>query len=165
VARPVRSWPAFAVLFIALTLEIVPLPDGLQAFRPPFLALALIYWIMMWPQRIGLGWAFLLGIALDILHGQLLGQNAIALTIVAYLTLNFHLQIRICPLWQLTVTVLALLGADAGIRFLIDGISGTAHAGFGPWVRVLIGMLLWPFLMAILDSVRMGAETRPSEFD
>jgi rod shape-determining protein MreD len=165
VARPVRSWPAFLVLFVALALEIVPLPDSMQAFRPPFVVLALIYWIMMWPQRIGLGWAFLLGIALDIMHGQLLGQNAITLTIVAYLTLNFHLQIRIFPLWQLTMTVLALLSADVLIRSLIDGITGTAQAGFGPWIRVLVGTLLWPILMAILDQVRMGAETRPSDFD
>jgi rod shape-determining protein MreD len=152
-------------LFVALALEIVPLPDSMQAFRPPFVVLALIYWIMMWPQRIGLGWAFLLGIALDIMHGQLLGQNAITLTIVAYLTLNFHLQIRIFPLWQLTMTVLALLSADVLIRSLIDGITGTAQAGFGPWIRVLVGTLLWPILMAILDQVRMGAETRPSDFD
>ena len=164
-ARPVRSWRAYFALFVALALEIAPIPDSLQAFRPPFMTMVLVYWIMMWPQRIGLGTAFLCGIALDILHGQLLGQNAITLTIVGYLTLNFHLQIRIFPLWQLTTAVLALLTADALIRFLIDGIAGSAPAGFGPWVRVLVGTLIWPILMAILDRVRMSAETRPSAFD
>ena len=164
-ARPVRNWPAFAALFVALALEILPLADGAQALRPPFVAMVLIYWIMMWPQRIGLGTAFLLGIALDVLHGQLLGQNAIALTVVGFLTLNFHLQIRIFPLWQLTVTVFALLAIDVLIRTLIDGFSGSPQAGFGPWVRVLIGTLIWPILMAVLDRIRMTAETRPSDFD
>jgi rod shape-determining protein MreD len=164
-ARPVRTWPAFAALIAALALEILPLADALQMLRPPFLALALIYWIMMWPQRIGLGTAFLFGIALDVLHGQLLGQNAIALTMVGFLTLNFHLQIRIFPLWQLTVTVLALLGVDALIRLLIDGFTGNPPAGIGPWVRALIGTLIWPVLMAILDRIRMTAETRPSDFN
>ena len=164
-ARPVRSWPAFIALGVALGLEILPLPGALQALRPPFVAMVLIYWIMMWPQRIGLGTAFLLGVALDILHGQLLGQNALALTVLGFLTLNFHLQIRIFPLWQLTVTVLALLAVDALIRFLIDGFTGAPQAGFGPWVRVLIGTLIWPLVMAVLDRVRMSAETRPSDFD
>ncbi len=164
-ARPAHSWPPFVALFVALAVEIAPLPEVLQLFRPPFVAMVLIYWIMMWPQRIGLGTAFLLGIAMDILHGQLLGQNALALTVVAFLTLRFHLQIRIFPLWQLTMTVFSLLAIDALLRFLIDGIAGFPRSGFGDWTRIMFGTLIWPILMAILDTLRMRAETRPSQFD
>ena len=164
-ARPVNSWPAYFALIIALALEIVPLPLSIQFMRPPFLAMTLIYWVMMWPQRIGLGTAFLFGIAIDILHGQLLGQNALAFTLVAFLTLHFHLQIRIFPLWQLTITVFALLTFDALISFFVDGIAGSIPAGFSQWGRVFIGTLFWPLLMAILDRKRMHAESRPSQFD
>ena len=164
-ARPIHSWPPYLALLVALAIEIAPLPEVLQLFRPPFVAMVLIYWIMMWPQRIGLGIAFVAGIALDILHGQLLGQNAFSLTVVAFLTLRFHLQIRIFPLWQLTMTVFALLAMDALLRFLIEGIAGLPRTGYGNWTRVIIGTLIWPILMAILDTLRMRAETRPSQFD
>ena len=164
-ARPVYSWPAYVALLVALALEIVPLPPVLELLRPPFVAMVLIYWIMMWPQLIGLGTAFLLGIALDILHGQLLGQNALALSIVGFLTLRFHLQIRIFPLWQLTMTVFALLAVDALLRFLVEGIAGLPRTGFENWTRIIVGTLIWPIVMAILDNLRLRAETQPSHFD
>ena len=65
---------------------------------------------------------------------------------------------------QTKLLVFALLAIDAFIRFLVDGFTGAPQAGIGPWVRVLIGTLLWPILMAVLDRVRMSAETRPSDF-
>ena len=123
---------AVIVAFVAaIALEVVPLPVSIQPFRPPLPAMVLIYWAMMWPHRFGLGTAFVIGICLDILHGQLLGQNALALCVVTYLTLRFHLQIRIFPLWQLTSAVFALLMVQAAILYLIDGLAGTDSGGIG----------------------------------
>ncbi|MEC9375309.1 MAG: rod shape-determining protein MreD, partial [Pseudomonadota bacterium] len=165
VLNKIRIWPLYLTLVIALALEITPLINSFQMLRPPIIAMVLIYWIMMWPERIGLGTAFLFGIGLDILHGQILGQNAMSLTIIAYLTIRFHLQIRIFPLWQLTIIVFALLTSNAIVHLLIDGVAGTSQIGFGPWIRILFGTLTWPILMAILDRIRIFAETKPSHFD
>jgi rod shape-determining protein MreD len=77
------------------------------------------------------------------------------LSIVAYLTLRFHLQIRIFPLWQLTMTVFALLGIDALLVFLIDGFAGNPLGDIGRWTPILSGAILWPPVMAILDGMRM----------
>lgn len=159
-ARPIRVWPVAAAFGLALAIEIMPLPDVLQPFRPPVLAMILIYWAMMWPERVGITTGFFLGLALDILHGQLLGQNALALTTVAYLTLRFHLQIRIFPLWQLTVTVVALLTLDALLQTFIEGISGSPPAGITRWTRVLSGAIFWPVVMGIMDRLRQHVEYR-----
>jgi rod shape-determining protein MreD len=163
-ARPVRVWPVVAAFALAIACEIMPLPESLQPFRPPLPEMVLIYWAMMWPQRIGMGIAFCIGICLDILHGQLLGQNALALTAMTYMTLRFHLQIRIFPLWQLTMTVFALLAFAALLQFLIEGLGGLVQAGATRWVRVLAGAICWPFVMGILDRIRMLVEHRGSRF-
>jgi len=158
--RGAPVWPVWVLLLIAAALEVIPLPEALQPLRPPLPAIAIIYWTMMWPRRFNLGAAWIIGLLLDLLHGQLLGQNAFALTVVAYLTLRFHLQIRIFPLWQLTMTVFALLAIDAFLQFWIEGVAGVASVDPGRWIRIVIGALLWPPLMAIMDRVRMNIETR-----
>ncbi len=149
-----RLWPVWMVLIAAVALSALPLPDMLQPVRPPLAAMTVIYWSMMWPQRFGLGSAWVVGLLLDILQGTLLGQHAIALAIIAYLTLKFHLQIRIFPLWQLTVTVFALLAIDSLIVLLIDGYAGNPLGGLARWSQVLTGAILWPIVMALMDRIR-----------
>lgn len=162
--RQVRVWPVFVAFVAAIALEVVPLPGALQPVRPPLPAMVLIYWAMMWPQRFGLGTAFIMGLCLDILHGQLLGQNALALSVVTYLTLRFHLQIRIFPLWQLTMTVFALLTIQAFLQFMIEGLAGLDPGGFARWSRVLSGAIFWPLVLGIMDRLRMQVENRDSSF-
>jgi len=161
----VKVWPVMVAFIAAIALEVVPLPDGLQPFRPPLPAMVLIYWAMMWPQRFGLGTAFIIGICLDILHGQLLGQNALCLSVIAYLTVRFHLQIRIFPLWQLTMTVFALLSIEALLQFLIEGVAGLETGSLARVTRVLSGTLLWPLLLGIMDRLRIQAENRDPSFN
>lgn len=163
-ARSVKVWPAFVCLLFAAALEIVPLPDFAGPWRPPFAAIALIYWVMMWPTRINLGTAFIIGIILDLLHGNLLGQNALSLSVVAYLTLRFHLRIRIFPVWQLTLAVFALLAVNAFIQLWIDGVAGAPPAGAARWLQVITGALLWPVLMGIMDRIRINAERDNARF-
>ena len=163
-ARPIRTWPALVTFLAAVAIEVMPLPEALQAFRPPMPAMVLIYWSMMWPERFGLFTAFALGIVLDILHGQLLGQNALALCVVTYISVRFHLQIRIFPLWQMTMTVLALLTLSAALLFVVEGIAGYGLSGLRRWPAILCGTLLWQPVMALLDQVRMQSEMRTSNF-
>ncbi len=159
-AKPVVIWPAIVSLLGALVLEVLPLPDALSFWRPPFLTLTIIYWVMMWPNRIGVATAFLLGLALDTLHGSLLGQNALTLSLVAYLCYRFHLQIRIFPLLQLTGSVAALLLVSAFVQFWIDGVAGLPSAGLLRGLPVITGTIVWPFLMGALDRLRYSAENR-----
>jgi len=163
-ARPQRLWPVLVTFLVAIALEITPLPEALQAIRPPLPTMVLIYWILMWPERFGLLAGFALGIVLDILHGQLLGQNALALSAVSYMAVRFHLQIRIFPLWQMTMTVLALLTLMASLLFVVEGIAGLGILGLGRWPQVVTGTLLWPPVMALLDRVRLQSETRSGNF-
>ncbi|MEE4184755.1 MAG: rod shape-determining protein MreD [Gammaproteobacteria bacterium] len=158
-ARAVRIWPAVVALLVAVALEVAPLPAVLQPLRPPLPAMVLVYWTMMWPERFGLLTAFVVGLSLDILHGQLLGENAFALCVVTYMTLRFHLQIRIFPLWQLTMTVFALLTLNAFLQVLVEGVAGLGTLGLRQWPRVISGTLVWPVLMGMLDRVRVQNES------
>jgi rod shape-determining protein MreD len=86
------------------------------------------------------------------------------MTVVGYLTLRFHLQIRIFPLWQLTMTVFSLLAVEAFIMFWIDGIVGNPPLGVARWTQVVFGAMLWPPVMAIMDRIRESIASRDRTF-
>lgn len=158
---PLMLW---LTLLAALVLAVVPLPALVQPFRPPFVTMAIIYWCMMWPSLCGLLTAFVAGILIDILHGSLLGQHALALVVVAFLVLRFHLQIRIFPLWQLTMTATLLMAMDSFFIFWSDGIAGHPIGGIERWTPVLAGGIAWAPVMALLDNLRLRAENRRRRF-
>jgi len=158
---PLTLWGS---LVGALALAIVPLTDLLEPLRPPWITMAIIYWTMVWPRLCGPLTAFVMGLALDLLYGSLLGQHALSLTIVSFITLWFHLQIRIFPLWQLTVTAFLLMIVDAFIVFWTDGIAGGPDLGLARWSQPIAGGLAWAPVMALLDNLRMRSENRSSRF-
>lgn len=158
---PLTLW---LTLLIAIVLTIVPLPEVVAPFRPPWVTMAIIYWGMMWPRLCGILTAFICGLILDVLSGSLLGQHAMALSVVSYLTLRFHLQIRIFPLWQLTATAFVLLAVDAFLVFWAAGIAGYPTGGWGRWTQVVAGAVCWAPVMAVFDSQRLRAENRRKRF-
>ena len=73
-------------LIIAMGLRILPLPDGVAVFNPDWVALIIIYWCLVLPERFGVGWAWITGLFTDILTGRLLGQNAMCYCIIAFIS-------------------------------------------------------------------------------
>jgi rod shape-determining protein MreD len=85
-AYPTGGWVIVVSFLLAFWLSEIPLPGGLDRFRPDWVAMVLIYWGMALPHRIGIGVGWGVGLLLDVGRGGLLGQHALALAVVAYLT-------------------------------------------------------------------------------
>ena len=64
-------------LVISLCLQVMPLPDAWLMWRPNWLGLALAYWCVTAPQRVGVFHGFVCGLLLDLIEGTPLGQNAL----------------------------------------------------------------------------------------
>lgn len=139
---------------VALILVSLPAPAWLDQFRPDWVALVLIYWCLATPERVGIGTGFTVGLQLDVLFGSLLGQQAFAKTVIAFLTVKLHLRIRAYPRWQQAATILLLLFINQfmvyWLRDLID--SAPIQAGF--WSTAIVGMVLWPWVFILLRRVR-----------
>ncbi|HWM29155.1 MAG TPA: rod shape-determining protein MreD, partial [Woeseiaceae bacterium] len=73
-------------IIMALMLAIVPMPALASPWRPDWVALTLIYWSISMPRTYSVGTAWIVGIVLDVAHGTLLGQHALALAFITYLT-------------------------------------------------------------------------------
>ena len=158
--RASRRLPILVSIVIALMLAIVPLPDIAGPYRPDWVALTLIYWAMNLPRTYSVGSAWIVGLVLDVAHGTLLGQHALALCLVVYITVRFHLQMRQFPLSQLTATVFAQLALYQFILFWINGVAGVHATAVTYWGPVLSGTIIWPFLFMFFSGMRYRASTK-----
>ncbi len=141
---------------IALLLTIIPLPDSLRYVRPDWVGLVLIYWCLALPDRVGVSTGWLTGLLVDLLTGTLLGQHALSLCVVAWLTLKFHQRVRLFPVWQQAITVMALLIVHQLLALWISRIIGRPGAPWYVWMPAITGMLIWPLVFTLLREVRRG---------
>jgi rod shape-determining protein MreD len=141
---------------IALLLTIIPLPDWLRYVRPDWVGLALIYWCLALPERVGVGTGWMTGLLVDLLTGTLLGQHALSLTVVAWLTLKFHQRMRLFPVLQQAVTVMVLLIVHQLLALWISRIIGRPAAPWYVWMPAITGMLIWPPTFSMLRGLRRG---------
>jgi rod shape-determining protein MreD len=157
--RNSRRLPVIACIVAALMLAIAPMPDWASPFRPDWVVLTLIYWAMIVPRTYSVGTAWIIGIILDVAQGTLLGQHAIALCFVVYITVKFHLQFRVFPVSQMSATVFSMLAFYQFILFWINGIAGVSTSAIIYWGPVITGTLIWPLLTLFFGGVRYRASS------
>jgi rod shape-determining protein MreD len=149
----IRRLPMALSALVALALAVIPLPAALSPFRPDFLVLVVFYWSIESPRAGGLTLAFMSGLALDVLHGVVLGQHALALTLMSGWTTHLRLRIRVFSVLSQCLTIFALLTGYQFILFWIDGATGNPVTTFGRWLAPVIGALLWPLIVGILSRL------------
>jgi rod shape-determining protein MreD len=149
----IRRMPMALSALVALALAVVPLPAVLDAFRPDFLVLVVFYWCIESPRAGGLGLAFASGLALDVIQGVVLGQHALALTLMGAWATHLRLRIRVFSVLSQCLTIFALLTGYQFVLFWVDGATGNPVTTFSRWLAPLIGALLWPLLVSSMGKV------------
>ena len=134
----------------ALGLHLLPLPDIVSLFRPAFVVLCVVYWSLNRPRAGGIALGFFAGLALDVFKGAVLGQYALATSLIAYVTIRQHLLMRNKPVFEQTLFVAVMLFLWEVVIWAIDGWTGQASAGLGRWVPVATGAICWlPITLAL----------------
>ncbi|GAB6141667.1 rod shape-determining protein MreD [Methylosoma difficile] len=142
-------------LLLAMCLRIAPWPEPLIVFNPDWVLLVLIYWALALPERVGIFHAWFFGLLTDVLTGRLLGQYALAYSLVIYICLKLHKRLRQFPLLQQELYIFFCLLLSQLLLFLIKNLQNPAqlHASF--WIPVFTGTLFWPVVYFSLRFVRL----------
>jgi rod shape-determining protein MreD len=148
----IRRLPMALSALVALALAVLPLPAVLDAFRPDFLVLVVFYWCIESPRAGGLSLAFFSGLALDVVHGVVLGQHALALTLMGAWATHLRLRIRVFSVLSQCLTIFALLTGYQFVLFWVDGATGNPVTTFSRWLAPFIGALLWPVLVSLMGK-------------
>ncbi|MDI9238520.1 rod shape-determining protein MreD [Lysobacter sp. LF1] len=153
-ARP--QWVLPLSLVVALFLGLLPLPPVLQPLRPYWLALVVAYWVIEEPDNVGLGMAFIIGLVGDLVYGGLFGEQALRLVVMAYILQRFRARLRFFPMSQQAVAIGGLLINDRIVTAAIHLAIGEPTLPASFWLAPLSGLLLWPLVYLVLDSLRLG---------
>ena len=159
-ANPIFIWGS---LLLALTVNMLPL--GRTAWTPDWLILVLVFWSVHQPLRVGIGAAFVFGLAMDVHQAALLGQHALAYTALSFFAITIHRRLLWFTVPSQAIQVLPLFVAAHAIELAIRMLTGGAYPGWTVLLPPLIECLLWPVVSVLLLAPQRRApnpdENRP----
>jgi rod shape-determining protein MreD len=157
--RPVNPAFIWASLIGAFLLNLMPW--GRTPLIPDFLALALVFWNVQQPRRVGIGAAFVFGLLMDVHNGALFGEHALAYTLLSYGAISLHRRILWFPLGAQALHVLPLLLVAQLASLLIRLWVGGSFPGWSYFLESAVGAALWPVISWLL----LAPQRRPIERD
>ena len=139
--------------FLALVLAVFPLFNLLDYIRPEWVAMTLIFWVLASPNKVGIFMGLVMGLLLDVLHGQVLGLNALALSILAYLCMLLHSRMRLYNTVQQSCLVFVLIGLYLLVSYWCESIV-IGQGNIALLWPSLGSALIWPIWFNLLSAVR-----------
>jgi rod shape-determining protein MreD len=143
--------PGFIALTLVLALMLNMLPLGRALWLPDVLLLVLVYWGVHEPAKIGMGWAFVLGLCMDVHQSSLLGQHALVYSAVMYGVMLLRQRITWLSVMAQAVQVLPLFLASDVVQLLLRMLMRGGFPGWGFLTPGLWCVLLWPAISGLLQ--------------
>lgn len=141
-------------LLIAIMATITPMPIGVDAFRPDWVLVVLVYWCLALPNKVNIFTAWVMGFLLDVLLGSVLGVHACAMAVCIYIVVVNFQKIRNFSVWQQAL-IIGVLSAQYNLivfwlqRFLSDVVFLSSYL-----YPVITSIVLWPWVFLLLRRVR-----------
>ncbi|MEK7877934.1 MAG: rod shape-determining protein MreD [Pseudomonadota bacterium] len=147
---PVR--PAFIAftLIAALMVNLLPWSGPWLTAKPDFVALIVLYWCIQQPRRFGFAVAWLMGLMMDVAVGSLLGQHALAYSVLAYAGIVLHRRVLMFGMRNQILHVIPILLLNNLIVLAIRKLGGADFPGYGYFAGSLIAGALWPVMCFLL---------------
>ncbi len=152
--------PLFIVISLMLAFGINVLPLGRVPAMPDMLALTLAFWSVHQVRRVGPGTAFFFGLVMDVHDGALLGQHALAYTLLSYFAVALHRRLLWFTLPQQAVQVLPLFVAAHAVSLVVRMIAGGMFPGWDIFIAPVIEAALWPVASLLLLAPQRRAPDR-----
>lgn len=137
-------------MVVSIMLTLLPLPDFLSVWRPDWIALTLVHWAIVMPKKISLVLAWFVGLLVDTLYGNILGQHALGFVIVLYFSMRFSERINPLIVWQQIFLIMVVLSVYMLINLWILGVTGNSPNSWAYWLTLFGSILMWPVWHAVL---------------
>jgi rod shape-determining protein MreD len=160
---PVR--PLFIAMSLLVATALEMLPVGRYAASPDLVALALVFWNVHQPLRVGIGTGFVLGLVLDVHSGAVLGQHALAYTLLSFFAVTIHRRLLWFSLPAQALQVLPLFALAHLVSLTARMAAGGMFPGWTLMLAPVAEALMWPVVVWMLLAPQRRApdpdENRP----
>ncbi len=157
--------PLFIVITLLLALAFNMMPLGRSPWLPDMLALTLAFWVVHQPRRVGVGVSFFFGLLMDVHQGSILGQHALAYTLLAFVAIALHRRLLWFPVFQQAAQVLPLFIAAHLVSLVLRMLAGDLFPGWSYFIAPCFEAVLWPIVSFVFLAPQRRApdpdENRP----
>lgn len=157
--------PVFILFSLMAAFFLNLLPWGSWIGMPDFVALVLIFWSIHQPRKVGIGVAFCMGLLMDVHDAALLGENALAYTLLSYFAITIHRRVLWFRLGTQALHVLPLLLVMQVVQMVVQYVISNKFPGWFYFSESFTTAALWPVATLILLAPQRRAidrdETRP----
>lgn len=140
--RPVNPYFICFSLFISLLFNL--LPWGNSPLVPDLLALVLVFWNIHQPRKVGIGIAFGLGLLMDVHDATLLGEHALAYSLLSYFAITIHRRVLWLNQAGQALHILPLLLMAKLVPLAIRLLMEAHYPGLQYFLPSVVETLLWP---------------------
>ncbi len=138
----------------ALIISAIPLPQILLEISPFWILLCFIYWLVYFPTQGCFFWALIIGLLVDILHGDILGQNALALILASAFIINVRQSFSVSNRSTQQVYVFVASGIYLGLFLLVYILTQGFHFSYYLLFSPLSSALFWPVIKFISLKIK-----------
>lgn len=154
--RPTKLVVVYITLLIALLCQLFPWVGQGIIFRPDFMLVVMLYWLLRAPNLCNIGTAWLAGLLVDLATGSLLGQHALSFILVAFMALSFQRRLVLFNALQLAGYVFGLIFIERVLILILKLFEGNDNPGLHYFWPVLSGLVLWQLMVLLFGDL-----TRP----
>ncbi len=155
---PVNPLFLWFSLLAALAVNLLPL--GRHPAAPDVLAVVLVFWNVHQTRRVGVGVAFVFGLLMDVHDGAILGQHALAYTLLGYFATAIHRRLVWFTLPLQALQILPLFIVAHLVSFAVRMIVGGMLPGWPALLAPVFESLLWPLVTVLLLAPQRRAPDR-----
>lgn len=156
--RQTNRDPLFAIIFsviVASILVVYPLSYELSGWRPLFMLMVTLFWVLCQPTWCGIWFAFATGIFMDLLLDAPLGLNALSFIFIAFVARFLTRERRILTFGNLWVITAIALVAHLMFIFFAQIVAGLQFSFARHWLPLLTSILIWPVIYYLLRKWRI----------
>ncbi|WP_374663275.1 rod shape-determining protein MreD [Acinetobacter sp.] len=156
--RPENRDPLFPIIFsvvIASVLIVYPLSYDISGWRPLFMLMVMLFWVLCQPTWCGVWFAFGTGLFVDLLVDAPLGMNALSFVLIAFTARFLTRERRILTFSNLWIIASIAVLAHLFFVWIAQVMSGVHFSFARHWQPLLSSILLWPVLYYLLKKWRI----------
>lgn len=152
--------PLFIAFSLIMAFVLNLMPWGQMVGVPDFVALVLVFWNIHQPRKVGISVAFLMGLLMDVNESTLLGENALAYTLLSYFAIMIHRRVLWFPLRTQALHVLPLMLLAQAVQLVIQLMVTGKSPDWFYFSESVISALLWPVVSLLLLAPQRRAVDR-----